>query len=99
MYIPSQDGDVELAIDCLFVNKHIFLTTMSTKICFTTVTHLPYRTKALIWEALHATYTMYLLRGFRIVVIDGDHEFASISDLVAQLLTAPKLDWVAALQH
>ncbi len=91
--------DVELAIDCFFVKKHIFLTTMSTKICFTIVTHLVYRTKALIWEALHATYKMYLLRGFRIVVISGDQEFASISDLVVQLPTAPKSDWVAASQH
>jgi hypothetical protein len=56
--------DVELAIDCFFVNKHIFFTTYSTKICFTTVTHLGFRTKALIWKALHATYKMYLLRGF-----------------------------------
>jgi hypothetical protein len=72
---------------------------MSTKICFTTVTHLAYWTKALIWEALHATYKMYLLRGFRIVVIAEDHEFASISDLVVQLPTAPKSDWVAASQH
>jgi hypothetical protein len=74
--------DVELAIDCFFVNKHIFLTTMSTKICFTTVTHLTYRTKALIWEALHATYKMYLVRRFRIVVIAGDHKFVFIGDLV-----------------
>jgi len=91
--------DVELAIDCFFVNKHIFLTTMSTKICFTTVTHLTYRTKASIWKALHVTYKMYLLRGFRIVVIAGDQEFASISDLVVQLPTAPKLEWAAASQH
>jgi hypothetical protein len=91
--------DVELAIDCFFVNEQIFLTTISTKICYTTVTHLAYRMKALIWEALHATYKMYLLRGFRIVVIAGDHEFASISDLVVQLPTAPRLDWSAASQH
>ncbi len=56
--------DVELAIDCFFVNKHIFFTTYSTKICFTMVTHLGFRMKALIWEALQATYKMYLLRGF-----------------------------------
>ncbi len=43
--------DVELAIDCFFVNRHIFFTTYSTKICFTTVMHLGFRTK-------------YLLRGF-----------------------------------
>ena len=91
--------DVELAIDCFFVNKHTFLTTYSTKICFTTVTHLAHRNKALIWEALHATYKMYLLHGFRIVVIAGDHEFASISELVVQLPTAPKLDWATASQN
>ncbi len=56
--------DVELAIDCFSVDKHIFFTTYSTKICFTTVTHLGFRTKAFIWEALNATYKMYLLRGF-----------------------------------
>ena len=32
-------------------------------------------------------------------MIAGDHEFVSISELVVQLLTAPKLDWVAASQH
>ena len=42
---------------------------------------------------------MYLLRGFRIIVIAGDHEFAFISDLVVHLPTAHKLDWAAASQH
>jgi hypothetical protein len=40
--------DVELAIDCFFVIKHIFITTYSTKICFTTFTYLAHRTKALL---------------------------------------------------
>jgi hypothetical protein len=42
---------------------------------------------------------MYLLRGFQSVVIAGDQEFNSISDLIVSLPTAPKLDWVAASQH
>jgi hypothetical protein len=42
---------------------------------------------------------MYLVCGVKIVVIAGDHKFASISDLVVQIPTAPKLDWVAASQH
>ncbi len=91
--------DIELAIDCFFANKHILFRTYSTKICFTTITHLSHRTKAYIWEVLFAIYKMYLLCGFRIVVIAGDHEFVSISELVVQLLTAPKLDWAAASQH
>ena len=91
--------DVELAIDCFFVNKHVFFTTYSTKICFTTITHLTNRSKEAIWDALQAIYKMYLLRGFRIVVISGDQEFAAISELVAGLPTLPRLDWAAALQH
>jgi hypothetical protein len=91
--------DVELAIDCFFVNKHVFFTTFSTKICFTTITHLSSRNKEVIWVALLATYKMYLLRGFCIVVIKGDHEFDSISDLAVGLPTKPSLDWAAASQH
>jgi hypothetical protein len=91
--------DVELAIDCFFVNKHIFFTTYSTKICFIMVTHLAHYRKAYLWEALFATYKMYLLHGFRIVVIAGDPKFVSISESVVQLPTAPKLDWAAASQN
>ena len=91
--------NVELAIDVFFINKHIFLTTYSTKICFTTITRLKFRTNRLIWEALLATYKMYLLRGFRIIVIKGDHEFSLVSDLVATLPKTPDLDWAAAVQH
>ncbi len=32
-------------------------------------------------------------------MIAGDHKFASISDLVVQFPTTPKLDWSAASQH
>ena len=44
--------NVELAIDMFFINKHIFFTTFSTKICFTTITHLAFlRNKNLTWAA------------------------------------------------
>ena len=91
--------DVELAIDVFFINKHIFFITFSTKICFTTITHLTSHNKKLIWEVLLITYKMYLLRGFRIIFIKGDQEFASISDLAVTLPTTPSLDWAAAVQH
>ncbi len=39
-----------------------------TALRYALVTHLAYHTKALISEALHATYKMYLLHGFQIVV-------------------------------
>jgi hypothetical protein len=91
--------DVELAIDYFFVNRQVFFTTFSTKVCFTTVTHLVNRTKEAIWAALLATYKMYLLQRFCVVVIRGDQEFAAISDLAVALPTTPSLDWAAASQH
>ena len=91
--------DVELAINVFFINKYIFFTTFSTKNFFTTITHLTFCTKKLILEALLATYKMYLIRGFRIIIIKGDHEFNSVSDLAATLPTTPDLDWAAAVQH
>jgi len=91
--------NVELAIDVFFINKYIFFTTYSTKICFTTIIHLTFCMKKLKWEALLAIYKMYLLRGFRIIVIKGDHDFSLVSDLVATLPTTPNRDWAAAAQH
>ncbi len=41
--------NVELAIDVFFIKKHIFFTTFSTKICFTTITHLTTHNKKMIW--------------------------------------------------
>jgi hypothetical protein len=55
--------------------------------------------KELSCEAFYATYKMYLLQGFCIVLIAGDHGFSSIRVLVVNLPTAPKLDWAAASQH
>ncbi len=49
--------------------------------------------------ALEATYKMYLLHGFCIVVIKGDHKIAAIGDMVVGVPTMPSMDWVAALQH
>ncbi len=37
-------------------------------------------------RALLATYKMYLMRGFRIVVVKGDQEFSSIGDLIIIIL-------------
>ncbi len=42
---------------------------------------------------------MYMLRGFKIVVLSGNHEFAALSELAGSLPGAPNLNWVAASQH
>jgi hypothetical protein len=74
--VPSKliklQQDVKLAIDIFFISKHAFFNTYSTKICFTMVTHILTRQKEHLWEALHSTYKMHMLRGFSIVVLSGD---------------------------
>ncbi len=95
----QQDMELEIDFFFVFVNKHLFFTTFSTKICFTMITHLTSRSTVIIWVALEATYKMYLLQGFHIVVIKGDHKFNTISDMVVGLPTTPSMDWAAASQH
>ncbi len=73
--------------------------TYSRKICFTTVTHLIKHKVSDVWATMHKIYQMYLLRGFHIIEIAGDGEFAWIADQVASLPTIPRLDWAAASQH
>jgi hypothetical protein len=65
------------------------------------ITHLTSGLKDVIWVgvALEATYKMYLLHGFHMMVIKDDHEFSAISDIVVGLPTIPSMDWVMALQH
>ncbi len=82
-----------------FVNKYVFFTTKRTKICFATVIHVVSHHIEYMWEALHLTNKMYLLRDFYIVVLSGVHEFAAHSDLAANLPTALELNWAAASQH
>ncbi len=45
------------------------------------------------------TYKMYMLRGFKIVVLSGDHKFAALSELAGNLSGASNLNWMAASQH
>ncbi len=71
--------------------------TYSRMICFTTVTHLINHKVVEVWAAMHKIYQMYMLRGFHIVEIAGNGEFAV--DQVACLPTNPLLNLAAASEH
>jgi hypothetical protein len=68
-------------------------------ICFTTVTHLINHKVIEVWAAMHKIYQMYMLRGFHIVDIAGNGEFAWITNQVSSLPTNPILNLAAALEH
>jgi hypothetical protein len=48
---------------------------------------------------MHKIYQIYMLRGFHIVEIAGDGEFAWIADQVASLPTKPIFNLSAASKH
>ncbi len=68
-------------------------------ICFATVTHLINRMVVEVWAVMHKIYQMYMLRGFHIVEIAGNGEFAWIADQVASLPTNPILNLAAPSEH
>ncbi len=88
-----------IGINIFFVNGHIILMKYIRKICFTKVTHLINHKVSKVWAAMHKIYQMYMLRGFHIVKIAGDKEFAWIVDQVAFLPTTPILNLAAASKH
>ncbi len=88
-----------IGIDIFFVNGHTFFMTYSRKICFTNITHLIHHKVSEVWAAMHKIYLIYTLRGFHIVEITGDGEFAWIADQIASLPTTPILNLAAASKH
>jgi hypothetical protein len=70
--------EVTLTIDIFFVNKIPFFLTLSRVLYFTTVTHLPDRSLDQIFKALKGIFYYYLQQGFRVTLITGDGEFASL---------------------
>jgi hypothetical protein len=83
MKIPKEilnlHGGVFLTLDIFFVNKIPFLLTLSRKICYTTVQHLGGRTVSEIFQSFKAVYQHYIRRGFRIITVHADGEFAPLA--------------------
>ncbi len=90
---------VTLSIDVFFVNKVPFFLTLSRKICFSTVTHLENRKIPTIYKALKLIFMYYLQKGFQIMTITADNEFAPLGELLYELPGAPTLNLTSANEH
>ncbi len=101
--IPTEIRDlhriVVLTIDVFFVNKVPFFLTLSRKICFSTVTHLENRKIETIFRALKSIFMYYLQKGFQIMTITADNEFAPLGELLYELPGAPTLNLTSANEH
>lgn len=90
---------VTLTIDIFFVNNVPFFATYSLVICFLSVTHLSDRKASTIFTALQHMCNYYLQRGYQVVFIRGDGEFAPLDEKMSLLYGAPKLNLASAHEH
>jgi hypothetical protein len=90
---------VTFTIDIFFVNKIPFFLTHSLVICFLSVTHMSNRKALTIFHALKAMCNYYLQRGFQVVFIKGDGEFAPLQAWMDMAYGAPQLNLGSANEH
>ena len=99
MEIRQLHRHVTLSIDIFFMNKIPFFLTLSRKICFTTVTHLANRKTVTIFAAFKSIFTYYLQKGFQVVTVTVDNEFAPLAELMYDPPGAPTLNLTSASEH
>ena len=92
--IQELHKDVTLTIDIFFVNNIPFFVTYSLVICFVLVTHLSSRKALTIFNSFKSMCNYYLHRGFQVVFIKGNGEFAPLEVFMATVYGAPALNLV-----
>ncbi len=73
--------------------------TLSQMIMFTMVTHLANHKISTIFSALKSIFYLYLQKGFQIITIKADNEFAPLTELLYELLGVPTLNLTSANEH
>jgi Reverse transcriptase (RNA-dependent DNA polymerase)/Zinc knuckle len=77
-YILEHHKDITLCVDIFYVQKLMFLTTISRKVRFRTVTPIADRSKKTILKELGDIIRIYSVRGFTVTNIHGDNEFECV---------------------
>jgi hypothetical protein len=91
--------EVFLTTDIFFVNKIPFFLTLSRNICFTAVNHLADRNVPQIFKAFKEMYQYYLQRGFHIMTVHADGEFAPLKTLTEPMTGGPMVNLASANEH
>jgi Reverse transcriptase (RNA-dependent DNA polymerase) len=92
-YILEHHKDITLCVDIFYVQKLMFLTTISQKIRFRTVTPIPDRSKKTILKELGDIIRLYNTRGFMVTAIHADNEFECIRyDILPSMLNIVTAD-------
>ena len=95
----STQKSITLSVDFFFINKYVFLMTMSKNVCFTTTSHCSTQKVRHYCNFLKVVLMMYYRRGLRMKIVQGDLEFKPLEQLVKELPRVPKLDLAAKEEH
>jgi hypothetical protein len=83
--LVKQNGIVTMAADVFFVDGTAFLVTLSRRIKFITVEHLPVRTAISLSKHITRVLQVYERAGFRVRTILMDGEFEKVQDLIPRI--------------
>ena len=83
----------------LFVNGIPFFLSLSRKIYFTGVSHLPGRSKKQIFRAFKELFIFYIRYGFRITTVHSDGNFAPFKPMIEGMPGGPYFNVTAANEH
>ena len=78
-----------MTADILFVNVILIFISISFKIIFTAVNHLPYSKSNTIFKAFNEIYMYYIKRGFLITIPRVDIEFVPLQALIHNMPGVP----------
>ena len=98
-HVLHHNKEVLLTMDIFFVDKCVFLVTLSRKINFTAVHHLQNRKIPVIFQALLKFYSHYLRRGFKVTQINADPEFEALRSHLATIKQGPELNVASTDEH
>ena len=71
----SAHKSITLGVDFFFINKYVFLMTMSQNVCFTMTSHCSTQKVQHYWIFLKEVLMMYYRRGLCVEMVRGDLEF------------------------
>jgi hypothetical protein len=88
-----------VSVNFFFINKYVFLMTVSKNVRFTTTSHCSTRKERHYWNFLKEVLLIYYRRGLRVTLVRGDLEFKPLEELVKQIPSVPELDIAAKEEH
>jgi len=95
----SAQKSVTVSVNFFFINKYVFLMTVSKSVYFTTTSHCSTWKVQHYWNFLKEVLMIYYRRGLQVTLVQGDLKFKPLEELVKELPRVPELDIAAKEEH